>query len=95
MKGTDQNKSDQNKSDTVTLYSLSTCSHCKSTKQLLNECSVAYSFTDVDMLDQEERALILKELRELNPRCSFPTIVINDRVIVGFRENEIREALGL
>ncbi|TYT75322.1 glutaredoxin family protein [Desulfobotulus mexicanus] len=85
---------DQNKPDNVTLYSLSTCSHCKSTKQLLSECSVAYSFTDVDTLDQEERALILKELRELNPRCSFPTVVINDKVIVGFRENEIREALG-
>ncbi|MCW7754632.1 glutaredoxin family protein [Desulfobotulus sp. H1] len=79
----------------VTLYSLSTCGHCKSTKRLLNDCSVAYSFTDVDLLDQEERSLILEQLRELNPRCSFPTIVINDRVIVGFRENEIKEALGL
>jgi glutaredoxin len=56
---------------------------------------VEYRFTDVDLLDQEERVLILEELRALNPRCSFPTIVINDKEIVGYREEEIREALGL
>lgn len=83
------------KAPQVTLYSLSTCSHCKSTKKLLGACSVAYAFTDVDLLDQEERRLILEELRALNPRCSFPTIVINERVIVGYREDQIREALGL
>ena len=54
-----------------------------------------YAFKDVDLLDQEERRLILEELRALNPRCSFPTIVINERVIVGYREDQIKEALGL
>jgi hypothetical protein len=47
------------------------------------------------MLDGDERAAILEDVRKFNPRCSFPTIVIGDKVIVGFKENEIREALGL
>jgi glutaredoxin-like protein NrdH len=34
-------------------------------------------------------------VRKLNPRCSFPTIIIGERVIIGFKENEIKEALGI
>lgn len=78
----------------VVVYSLSTCSHCKATKRLLGECSVEFEFTDVDLLEKEEREQILDDLRKLNPRCSFPTIKINETVIVGYREDQIREALG-
>jgi glutaredoxin len=79
----------------VKIYTLSTCSHCKATKRFLDECSVKYEFTDVDMLQGEERQAILDDVRKLNPRCSFPTIIIGEKVIVGFKENEIREALGM
>jgi glutaredoxin-like protein NrdH len=79
----------------VRMYSLSTCSHCKATKRFLDECSVKYEFTDVDLIQGEERTAILEDVRKLNPRCSFPTIIIGDKVIVGFKENEIKEALGM
>jgi glutaredoxin len=79
----------------VKIYSLSTCSHCKSTKKLLDECQVEYEFEDVDLLQGEERAAILEDVKKLNPRCSFPTITIGDKVIVGYKEDEIKEALGL
>ncbi len=79
----------------VKLYSLSTCGHCKSTKTLLGKCSVKYDFVDVDTLEGDERKAILKDVKQFNPRCSFPTIVINDKVIVGYKEKEIKEALGL
>jgi glutaredoxin-like protein NrdH len=79
----------------VKLYSLSTCSHCKSTKKFLSDCTVMYEFVDVDLLEGEERKAILEDVKKFNPKCSFPTIIIGDKVIVGFKENEIREALGL
>lgn len=79
----------------VKMYSLSTCGHCKATKKLLNECEVAYEFTDVDLLEGKERAAILEDVKKWNPNCSFPTIIIGATVIVGFKEREIREALGL
>jgi len=79
----------------VKIYTLSTCSHCKATKKFLNDCQVKYEFTDVDLLEGAERQAILEEVKKLNPRCSFPTIIIGDRVIVGYKEDEIREALGL
>ncbi len=79
----------------TTLYALSTCSHCKSTKKLLSECNVEFNYIEVDDLEGEERKAILAEIKTLNPRCSFPTIKINDTVIVGFKEKEIKEALGI
>jgi len=81
--------------DSVKLYTLSTCGHCKSTKTFLNECEVQYDFTDVDLFHGDERAEILEDVKKWNPNCSFPTIIIGDKVIVGYKEDEIREALGL
>ncbi|OQW99190.1 MAG: NrdH-redoxin [Desulfobacteraceae bacterium A6] len=79
----------------VKIFSLSTCSHCKATKKLLGDCTIKYDFVDVDLLQGEERAAILEEVKKFNPSCSFPTVIIGDKVIVGFKEKEIREALGL
>ncbi len=79
----------------VQIYTLSTCSHCKSAKKLLSDCGVKYEFTDVDLLDRKERSAILEDIKKLNPKCSFPTIIIGDKVIIGYKEDEIREALGL
>jgi len=79
----------------VKIYSLSTCSHCKSTKKFLSDCTVEYDFVDVDLLEGEERKAILEDVRSFNPKCSFPTIVIGGKVIVGYKEEDIKEALGL
>lgn len=79
----------------VQIYSLSTCSHCKATKRLLAECTVQYDFVDVDLLEGDERKAIIEDVKKFNPRCSFPTIIIGDKVIVGYKEKEIKEALGL
>ena len=81
--------------NSVKMYSLSTCSHCKATKRFLDECHVKYDFTDVDLLEGDERTAIIEDVKKLNPKCSFPTITIGDKVIVGFKEDEIKEALGL
>jgi glutaredoxin-like protein NrdH len=79
----------------VKIYTLSTCSHCKATKQFLSECQVRYDFTDVDILQGEERKAVLDDIKKINPKCSFPTIIIGEKVIIGFKEDEIKEALGL
>ncbi|MDL2275194.1 glutaredoxin family protein [Desulfosarcina sp. OttesenSCG-928-G10] len=79
----------------VKIFTLSTCSHCNSTKRFLAENTIKYDYVDVDLLRGDERTETIEEVKRLNPRCSFPTLVIGTQVIVGFRENEIREALGL
>ncbi len=81
--------------DTAILYALSTCRHCKSTRRLLSKCNIEFNYIEVDDLEGDERKAILADIKELNPRCSFPTIKINDTVIVGYKENKIKEALGI
>jgi glutaredoxin len=61
---------------------------------LLGECGVEYDFTDVDLLPDAERNEVLDEIKRLTERCAFPTLIIGDKVIVGYKEGEIREALG-
>ena len=79
----------------VKVYSLSTCSHCRAAKKFLGDCTIKYEFVEVDQLQGEERKAILEDVRSFNPRCSFPTIIIGEKVVVGFKETEIKEALGL
>jgi len=78
----------------IMLYTLSTCGWCKKTKALLNELGVEYDYTDVDLLKGEEQAATVKEIMKFNPECNFPTLVINSqKCIVGYKEDDIREAL--
>jgi glutaredoxin-like protein NrdH len=79
----------------VKLYSLSTCGHCKDTKDLLNQCKIDYDCVELDTLDAERRKRFIEEIRTLNPQCTFPTLVAGDKVIVGFKKAEIKEALGI
>jgi len=78
----------------IMLYALSTCVWCKKTKQLLDQLGVEYDFVEVDLLQGEERAKATNEVKQLNPRCSFPTLSINDQCIVGYDEQMVKEALG-
>lgn len=78
----------------VVLYTLSTCMWCKMAKNLLRDLGVAYEYVDVDTLQGDEKESVKKEIRRWNPDGSYPTIVINDAVVVcGFDEIEIREKL--
>jgi glutaredoxin-like protein NrdH len=76
----------------IVIYALSTCMWCRMTKSLLKEIGVAYSFVDVDTLEEAEKEQAKIEIRRWNPSGSYPTIVIDDReAIAGYDEAEIRE----
>jgi glutaredoxin-like protein NrdH len=78
----------------IMLYALSTCGWCRKTKELLNELGVDYEYIYVDLLEDEDEDTAMDQVKKWNPRLSFPTLVIDDKCIVGFKEDEIREALG-
>jgi glutaredoxin len=80
----------------VVVYALSTCGWCRRTRKLLDENGVVYTCHEVDKLQGEERERILGIVKRWNPRASFPTVVIDDnKVIVGYKEDQLREELGL
>jgi len=79
----------------VMLYALSTCGWCRKTRSLLDQLGVEYWYLEVDLLGALEKKEIIKEVEKWNPQRSFPTLVINEsRCIVGFKDEQIREALG-
>jgi glutaredoxin len=79
----------------VILYALSTCPWCRRTKRLLDKLGVAYDYIDVDLVDDDEKDRIDEEVKQWNPRFSFPTLVINEeKVISGYNPEEIEEALS-
>jgi glutaredoxin len=77
----------------VVLYALSTCGWCRKTKELLKKLGVSYDFVDMDLLDYEEKKELVKDVEKCNPNITFPTLKINDECILGFKKDEIREAL--
>ena len=80
---------------TVKLFALSTCPYCRMTREYLDENDVEYELTEVDHLDGEEKQAAVAEVKELSGGTSFPVVVIDDEVIVGFNKRAIKEHLGL
>lgn len=79
----------------VRLYALSTCGWCKRAKRFFEENKVAAEVTDVDMLEGDEKESARAEVAKYNPRRSYPTVIVDEEVVVGFDEERLKELLGL
>lgn len=66
----------------IIIYSIPTCSDCQFAKRYFNEHQVPY----VDY-NCEENIEYVKEVLELTGKQVVPTIVIREKVFVGFAEN--------
>ena len=77
----------------IKVYALSTCIHCRNAKKYLDECGVKYDCIHVDQLSGDERNEVVREVKKRNPAVSFPTIVIKDKVVVGYHKDQIDKAL--
>lgn len=56
--------------------------------------SYEYEYIDVDTLEGADKEKIQDEVRKFNERVSFPTVVIDDSiVIVGHDSDKLKEAL--
>ncbi|MGA2885306.1 MAG: glutaredoxin family protein [Halobacteriota archaeon] len=79
----------------VKAYTLSTCPHCRMTKEFLTDNNVEFEYVDVDLLTGEKRTEVLREVYRLTGGYSFPVIVAGDTVIVGFNRVRLQEVLEL
>ena len=77
----------------VWLYSLSTCSICKDVKKLLQKKQIEFKTIDVDRLEKSEQTEMLEILKAYNPKLSFPTLLIGEEVIVGYKKEKIAQAI--
>ena len=80
----------------VKFYGISTCIWCRKTRAFLEENKVAFDFVYVDLLESDEREAAKDKVREFNPRCSFPTLIIdNSECVIGYKTEQIKEVLAL
>jgi glutaredoxin-like protein NrdH len=77
----------------IILYSLTTCIFCKRTKEFLDECGAKYECVLVDQLQGDEHKKVVEDIKKVNPKLSFPTLVIDGEAIIGFKQDQIEEAL--
>ena len=79
----------------IRLITLSTCFFCNTLKRQLREAGFHYTFTDLDLLPEEERKERMDEIKKFNPEESFPIVIIGNVAIVGYQEERIKKELGL
>lgn len=79
----------------VKLYALSTCPYCRMTRKYLEDNDVEFDLTEVDLLEGQERTDTIAEVKEISGGTSFPVVVVDGEVIVGFNKKKIKEMLGL
>jgi glutaredoxin len=65
------------------------------TKRFLKENNIEYDYVDVDKLEGNEREDVLSQMMKESGSMRFPTIIIGKKVIVGFYEDKLKEALGI
>jgi ferredoxin-thioredoxin reductase catalytic subunit/glutaredoxin len=76
-------------------YSLSTCGYCEITKKMLDDLEVEYEAIVVDLLPLDKKEKTVQEIKKYNPRCTFPTLIYGDDVIIGMKLQEIKGMLGV
>lgn len=76
-------------------YSLSTCGYCEITKKMLDDLGAEYESFVVDLLPADQKEEAMQEIIKFNPRCTFPTLIYGDKVIIGMKLQEIKDMLGV
>jgi ferredoxin-thioredoxin reductase catalytic subunit/glutaredoxin len=80
----------------VRLFTMSTCAWCDKMKELLSENGVKYHYIDLDLVNEEEREETTGFLDSIYPKWGFPCLLFDEKVLIlGYREADIRETLGL
>ena len=69
------------KKHNVNLYTISTCIWCIRLKTKLNNNSIQYSYTDIDLLPFNEKEELKNKLRNTLPQLAFPMMFVDGHFI--------------
>ena len=75
---------------TVSIYTTPTCHFCHAAKEFFKTNNIAYNEYDVSV-DTAKRS----EMVDMTGQLGVPVIAIGEDLIVGFREDKVRELLGM
>lgn len=79
----------------IRLYALSTCPYCRMTKRYLDDHGLTYELIEVDMLEGDAKQAAVDEVKRLSGGTSFPVLVADEQVVVGFNKSKIADIVGL
>ncbi|MDY6865448.1 MAG: glutaredoxin family protein [Halobacteriota archaeon] len=74
----------------ITVYMTKICPYCQAQKKFLRENNI--EFEEIDILKDRAAA---KMVREASEKLILPQTRINDKLILGFKEDELKRELGL
>ncbi|HEY5516863.1 MAG TPA: glutaredoxin family protein [Coriobacteriia bacterium] len=78
----------------IKVFALSTCPYCKQARAFLDESGVAYDVVEVDKLTGQERTDAIEEVKTLSGGTSFPVLVMDGEVVVGYNKARIQQLIG-
>jgi glutaredoxin len=79
----------------VKVFALSTCPYCRMARAYLDENDVSYVVVEVDLMEGEEKDAAVAEVKEISGGTSFPVVVVDEEVLVGFNKKRMKELLDL
>lgn len=74
----------------VKVFSTPTCPYCTMVKEYLEKNKV--QFEAIDVAEDEKAA---KEMVEKSGQMGVPVTMVDEKVIIGFNEEELKQALNL
>lgn len=74
----------------VTIYTTPTCVYCKMTKEFFGKNNVQYEEKDVSTDAKAREQMIQK-----SGQFGVPVVEIGEKLIIGFDQARLKEALGL
>lgn len=74
----------------IIIYTKEDCPYCLKTKELLQRNGV--NFREIDVIEDE---FAWKEMVKKSGQLGVPVILVNDQIIIGYDENQLRKVLKL
>jgi glutaredoxin len=79
----------------IKVFALSTCPYCKQARAYLSDNGIDFDVVEVDKLEGQPRADAVDEVKRLSGGTSFPVIVADGHVVVGFDKAGIGRLAGI
>lgn len=79
----------------IKVFALSTCPYCHQARAYLTDNGVDFDVVEVDKLEGQARADAIDEVKRISGGTSFPVIVADGTVVVGFDKAGIGRLAGI
>jgi glutaredoxin len=78
----------------ILMYGLTTCPHCKRTKEFLEKAGANFEVIWLDKLEGDMKRKVMREVHEISGSYSVPLVVRGDKWVLGYDEAKLKEIVG-